>query len=434
MKIQDVVINLTLGAVYFVLFSVIFAEDKQGLSAHHFSVMAEQKPKWICPLCTYVNWPRSSRCTVCQSPRDLPSIEDEMERLEIIESRSNKLAGGGWSCPSCTYENWAASSRCTQCGTSAAGSTTISQLKVHSESSHPHSSFTMAQLTDVKWVCSVCTYQNWPSSKRCVMCQSAPVASHTTTETPSPISLEDAFISACKAVVLGHDHELQKLLLSTRKDIFTSRRLTGDECNALKQWFNCHHVSADESPFRQGANLVELASTCHRRELVSLFLALSPHTATPLSSSRGVLGTGCKRSLCMSSPSVAKELRLHLDSCVHQRKGEFGCSYLTEFGVFALPSEANEFPLNVQEILLNELCDSEVQTGKATSVGPWDFSQRSSSHLDCLQPLHLLLPASYPAIISFSLRTRNPEQGHQLVGSGRPTPRINKSFACPLEP
>ncbi len=329
--------------------------------------MSEQTLKWTCPLCTYANWPRSPRCTVCQAPRDLPSIEDEMRRLDIGETVSKKLAGGGWVCPTCTFENWAASGKCTQCSTPS-NKPSSSATSTSEQGVTPSSS--LIQIGAVKWTCPACTYENWPKSKLCVMCKSPQGAATATPEAGSSNS-DDAWHTACRAVVLGHDEDLQKLIMSAPQGIFLTQRLTAQDCITLGQWYSRSVASGETSPFRCGLTLIDLAQSCHRPDLVSLFLAIStsaqqhPQPMPPQAAASPYRqSSNSKNSPCQASPYAAKELRRHLDSLVRQRKGEFCCSYLTEFGVFALPAEVRLLSPTIQEVLIAELCDTEAQDGK----------------------------------------------------------------------
>ncbi|VDD81151.1 unnamed protein product [Mesocestoides corti] len=310
--------------------------------------MAEETAKWTCLRCTYANWPRSKRCTLCEAPRDLPSIEDEMHRVDLGNS---KKATGGWSCPTCTFDNWAASVKCTQCGTS-------SPLPSVSRSSiEPESSSSLTQLGFVKWTCSSCTYENWPKSKTCVMCNAPPPEAAHSVSNPN-----DDWLSACKAVITGDDKALQSFLLSSASQgIIFSRRLTSQDCLVLDQFLNQSVISGATPSIKPGLSVIDLAQICHRTDLVSLFSALSPAAPRTPSTPASHSGRGTKRSFCHSSSYAAKELRRLLDACVGQRRGEFPCLYLTEFGVFALPAEMTSLASTVQEVVFAELCDTDVQ-------------------------------------------------------------------------
>uniref|UniRef100_A0A0V0J8N7 ubiquitinyl hydrolase 1 n=1 Tax=Schistocephalus solidus TaxID=70667 RepID=A0A0V0J8N7_SCHSO len=212
--------------------------------------------KWICPMCTYANWPKSRKCTLCLSPKDLPRIEDEMKRLDVsaspIHSEDHQA---GWSCSRCTFINRINLEKCLQCdfarSSDVSGRTATSACAQES------------LLSAIKWRCNVCTYENWPKSRKCVMCHaSCPVTSHLTLEESRPSTLPDQclggsapseslisvkpkqnvntshadiiWLDACKAVVLGEIATFENYIRSVEN---LDRRLTKRECHMLDRWF-----------------------------------------------------------------------------------------------------------------------------------------------------------------------------------------------------
>lgn len=49
-------------------------------------------------------------------------------------------------------------------------------------------------------------------------------------------------------------------------------------------------------------------------------------------------GSGVKRVPSYVAPDLAADIRRHFASTIRQRKGNFPCSYVTEFPIFALPA------------------------------------------------------------------------------------------------
>ncbi len=178
--------------------------------------------KWRCDQCTYENWPSAAKCTLCRninrkqqyklskstspSPNPIttttnqiqlqPTDQDiyklanimisEDEQLQHEDSDPNKK----WNCLVCTYLNWPKSKKCVQCYTQRCSRR--SSPKQNSPRSCPQSPCTVpkqvnagqpkmidqqsdenASMTIIlkKWTCSVCTYENWPKSTKCVMCK-----------------------------------------------------------------------------------------------------------------------------------------------------------------------------------------------------------------------------------------------------------------------
>ena len=84
--------------------------------------------KWACTLCTYLNWPKALRCTQCLTPRrrvspgarkntpttDSPSPVNppSLESLRI----ATPSPPSKWNCAACTYENWPRTRKCVLCG------------------------------------------------------------------------------------------------------------------------------------------------------------------------------------------------------------------------------------------------------------------------------------------------------------------------------
>lgn len=109
------------------------------------SVSPPSTDKWSCTLCTYLNWPRANKCVQCRSPRRRASpltasnLHEALAPLHIRTPSSESLARRGspstpsprhgdppsiissaggprkWSCPTCTYENYPRSRRCAMC-------------------------------------------------------------------------------------------------------------------------------------------------------------------------------------------------------------------------------------------------------------------------------------------------------------------------------
>ena len=164
--------------------------------------------KWKCEVCTYENWPASIRCAMCQTancnkvrtenhnnrskPLATSSSTDifKMGATSLSRSTSPQLLVSShnsqnpeqeskWACTLCTFLNWPRAHRCTQCSTprrrvspgarknapctsdSSLGSNTQTPTLENLRISTPPPS---------KWSCGVCTYENWPRTKKCVLC------------------------------------------------------------------------------------------------------------------------------------------------------------------------------------------------------------------------------------------------------------------------
>ncbi|KAJ8365537.1 hypothetical protein SKAU_G00143680 [Synaphobranchus kaupii] len=174
--------------------------------------MTELGVKWACEYCTYENWPSAIKCTMCRAQRpsgtiiteepfksgpgldsgrewDPPGTEGGSALLICPDSSARprvKPAGTAetsskWSCHLCTYLNWPRAIRCTQClcqrqrarsptdspQTSGSGSRPTAPPQDPCEEYNDRNRLnTRAQ----HWTCTACTYENWPKTRKCVVC------------------------------------------------------------------------------------------------------------------------------------------------------------------------------------------------------------------------------------------------------------------------
>ena len=150
-------------------------------------------------MCTYLNWPRSSRCAQCLYPK---------RRVSPAVSRNSPLSPRSGSCGVTQHIVQAAAEQQQQqqptsnlnnnrpasaspppavvvgsVGQSGGGSggltvehlSTVmeSKLEVESNKGSSSSGCNNNSTTDVatcKWHCAACTYENWPKAKCCVIC------------------------------------------------------------------------------------------------------------------------------------------------------------------------------------------------------------------------------------------------------------------------
>ncbi|TGZ66416.1 hypothetical protein CRM22_005351 [Opisthorchis felineus] len=231
------------------------------------------RTKWSCPVCTYENWPASTKCTICRTPRSSALIEEEMQRLKVCpkkvdEPNVSEESEHSVACSSCTYLNKPTSFKCEQCFHvlyELAELEPAAQKPVPSVSATSPGSPSLPAESD-KWSCPQCTYENWPKSKFCVMCcgppppfPSAALAHPPTTPSLRPqsphygtdLATEDIanrdsistvarrtklsfrdklWLEACRAVVDGEVASIERYLLSGGR---MERRLTKQECRHM---------------------------------------------------------------------------------------------------------------------------------------------------------------------------------------------------------
>lgn len=97
------------------------------------------KKKWMCEYCTYSNWPSSSKCTMCRGNKPVSGTENIFSAVNNSNNQRDiyKLSGG------------------------------------QREASYPPSPPLSLPDTDHtgKWVCSACTYYNYPRAGVCTICR-----------------------------------------------------------------------------------------------------------------------------------------------------------------------------------------------------------------------------------------------------------------------
>merc|ERR1719510_2784098 len=294
---------------------------------------SEDNNKWACPLCTYLNWPKALRCTQCFTPRRRVSPG-------VRTSRNQQPPPEGVATPP-----------------------SLDSLRIATPS--PPS----------KWNCAVCTYENWPRTRKCVLCgalkeatptrdevtpMSSPIAGATNTSRSSEESSESnwdyerrmrtfrrrlreadwTWLTACMGVVEA-DMNPVEAYLNTGGD--PTRKLTNPEVALLNR----------PSVYEAGHTLVHLAIKFHREDMLAKLLS---QLETGPSSSSGIK--------CVPSyvaPDLASAIRRHVSQSVRQRKGQVPCYYIGELATYTLPPEIEDLPPATQEQLYSELLDRDAQ-------------------------------------------------------------------------
>nr|XP_054917377.1 ubiquitin thioesterase ZRANB1-like isoform X4 [Dermacentor andersoni] len=360
--------------------------------------MSRQGCKWTCQHCTYENWPKALRCVICQNPRptlieeEASSEERDIYKISPIVSPDLANPYQKWACGRCTYLNWPRSSKCTQC-LQMRGLPSVAPASP--PSGQPQQATTSTEVahgsTDLhcKWTCHACTYENWPKSRKCVMCNVArlksdsPVSNRTpepddqrnnsagvpsictggsnrltaTTEIEVQVSADEnplsnnylcslrrqarevdrLWLNACRAVVDGDPEPISRYLSSGGDP---ARQLTHAEAGLLARTAN----------FDPGFTLAHMAIRQEREDILALLLSNS-----------GMTHPVAKRVPSDVGRDAAADIRRHITASFKQKKGPFSCYFVTEFVTFALPTEIREFHPSVQKVLFDELLDQDVQ-------------------------------------------------------------------------
>jgi len=382
----------------------------------------DETHKWSCTTCSYANWPLARKCTLCLTPKEsVIDVEKGKVKAEIIQPPSNK-----WTCKNCTYDNWPVTKRCTMCQVSkddtiitapneseqtsdgacgASTKTTASGIVRNSRRSRKNRS-TCNEPAD-KWVCSKCTYVNFPKTKKCVMCQTSPTPTYIRQLSNSSSSSTDSIhstesrrsgtsriIEKCTRTEQrstlrpdrpeGRRTEKRKLLYdSTRKKQIRNKILQED-------WIWIHAcigaidgdpipvetyikrigsitraltpeearvLSCDTHTVDPGQSLIHLALQRHSNHNVLVVLLSHQQQSRPSGT-----GGNLKRMPSYECPSTATEIRRVVASNLRQyNHGDFYCHYMSDPVTFILPYEIFSFGSYTQKCLFDEILDLEVQ-------------------------------------------------------------------------
>ncbi|KTG41369.1 hypothetical protein cypCar_00016184 [Cyprinus carpio] len=261
-----------------------------------------------------------------------------------------------------------------------------------------------------RWPCSACTYENWPKSLRCVVCDhpkpsSSPEAPQQDLEgesatSPSIVNEQErdnlrtvggGGVSRgrqrklsppmCKGQAevkielasgaVGSDNEQEadfKKLKQIRNRMRRSDWLFLNACAgvvegdlaAVEAYKSsggdiARQLTSDEvrilnrpSAFDAGFTLVHLAIRFQRQDMLAVLLTeVSQQTAKCIPA--------------LVCPELTEQIRREVAAALHRRKGEFPCCFFTDLVTFTLPADIEDLPPNVQEKLFDEVLDRDVQ-------------------------------------------------------------------------
>uniref|UniRef100_T1IIP4 ubiquitinyl hydrolase 1 n=1 Tax=Strigamia maritima TaxID=126957 RepID=T1IIP4_STRMM len=436
--------------------------------------------KWACEYCTYENWPSANKCTLCRGPKLPQLIAEEATRQDhdiynlsplIPSTTVDNKSGNGmqnlinrdstatnpfqkWTCSGCTYLNWPRAIKCAQCLVVRKKSSTLtatsapqqdnsivdhqsSRINANQESPSnsptelsPHTNEEnqiynrISTSYPTKWVCSACTYENWPKSLKCVICRTSRLISPVSDPT-SPTSdfrgyeKEERKLASSSAddnrvierasgstsqlnsssISLPAAHNRERLsprALNDQNEALILPSIAGASANnyekekRLKQLRKCMqeadwswlsaclgvvdgdvnpvetYLSTGGDPARQlthsEVNLLGRPSAFDTgHTLVHLAIRFQREDLLRLLLSSDIAHGAKKWAPSHVSPDLAAEIRRHIASALLHRKGDFPCIFVTELVTFALPPEIEDFAPTVQEQLLDELLDRDVQ-------------------------------------------------------------------------
>lgn len=366
--------------------------------------------KWLCPTCTYMNWPRATKCAQCltqrkrSSPTSITTLSHD--HLQPLHVSVNSDAIGGI----------ANSNSIAQRGSPKSPDMTKETKDMQNGQNRVYA------IAQQKWTCVACTYKNWPKSLKCVLCmtprgKTSPDEKVLTLDQDERCSTspEDNRICAPSSTAASSSGSPNKQVQSCIKRTSGSQKrcpssspenevaalvpsIAGASASTnnyeqeqrLKQlrkcmreadwpWLNACLGVVDGDPipvenylgtggdasrqlteseatllgrpsaFDVGHTLVHLAIRFQREDLLRLLL------------SSDVACGACKKVPSHVSPDLAADIRRYIAASLLQRKGDFPCFFVTELVTFALPAEIEDLPTSVQEQLYDELLDRDVQ-------------------------------------------------------------------------
>ncbi|XP_076253544.1 ubiquitin thioesterase trabid isoform X2 [Rhynchophorus ferrugineus] len=349
--------------------------------------MSDNDKKWACEYCTYENYPSAIKCTMCRGPRPFENIyrlhEDRDDRCSPVGAGASldlkKLKD------KCQCENCSNYLNCSSCINPPPLANNLHEhiqpLRITqnsdlaqslSRNSSPSSTVinleNSKRTSQGKWICQMCTYENWPKSTKCAMCGTSnsqrsqacsliipsPERNKNNDDMNQDETSQNNFekehklrnlrrnadwnwLNACMGVIDGDPIPVENYLSSGGDP---ARTLTASECALLNR----------NSAFDVGHTLVHLAIRFQREDLLAVLLSQIEGS-----------GSGIKRVPSYVAPDLAADIRRHFATTFRQRKGSFPCHYVTEFPTFTLPAEIDNLPHSIKEQLMIELLDKDAQ-------------------------------------------------------------------------
>jgi hypothetical protein len=263
-----------------------------------------EKEKWSCNVCTYLNWPKSAKCVQCYTLKtnrndnlvDLVSLNNDGEVMKskmnkksftnlheqlqqnLVINANNTISNNRSPCNSpCTVSKTLESSKQTT-NVSKSGENNVNKKPVTDLIETPATTTIndSVAIENKKWSCLGCTYQNWPKSQRCVMCnlqrnnntiiktvtnnnKSKQVEYHQKLKTYQ-LQMDRLFLAACQGIV-DDDMTHLNLYISANGDL--TRYLTSEEVKILNR----------PNVFTVGLTILHLCYQFKRKEFLMQILS-----------------------------------------------------------------------------------------------------------------------------------------------------------------
>ena len=266
------------------------------------------------------------------SPRSSHSHLHDNQDSKAINNERNKVILKKWICPSCTYENWPKAASCVLCNNVKATPAPKQSLakqdedRVTAGNNSPRqpsaSRFRFPPTEDNKTTVEI-EQSNRIKEK---LIYDIP-ASDDVNDNEEVLQIRNClkdpdwmWLSACIGVAEGDAISIESYL-SSGGDI--SRQLTREDCLVLNR----------PGSFEVGYTLVHLALKFKHDDLLAIMLAPQ------------VVSQGKRRVPCLACPDLAGDIRRNIAHTMRQRKGDWPCYFFTDQITFALPAGTVHFPL-----------------------------------------------------------------------------------------
>lgn len=360
-------------------------------------------------------------------------------KIELIDyqkkatDETSDSNGEKWPCSICTYLNWPKSSKCVQCYTPKISDTNIKDPRRQSNS--PKNSPLTRSLCnspvpdqdqgDKKWSCSACTYQNWPKSQRCIMCHVPKVSAQSTQASHNSkkniklvnlkqfnyqIQMDRLFLAACQGIA---DSDMSHLNRYINAGGDLTRYLTAEECkllnrpqvftvgltilhlcyqfkrkdllikllnktanfsqmkpntpkykllNTLLKQFNKTKFSPCQSCPSLASNIIDRYFTVNLRQKKTTLTNTQNQANLPTGATNATLFNHSPTSSLLSAPAIVNSPSASPPPIGATSLPQYGiCFYVNESHTFTLPNEIEDFTPKIQHILFDELLDRDVQ-------------------------------------------------------------------------
>ena len=312
---------------------IICTNEKNGVT--------EKSLKWNCPTCSYSNWMKSVKCVMCFSlkPNEFKLVEslrniENNGDIKNCDSRKDKklislTKGHKWGCLKCTYENWPKASKCIICqhpknknykddNGKLNDRKYERNVKLKKKTSSPRRSPPRSPNSVLRHSSNI--FEIPKQEDETITDLSMAMEKLNTgsdnqyvNQIRNRLSKKDwIWLAACKGVA---DYDLSAVSSYLAMGGDRTRQLTPDDVTVLNE----------PGRFESGHTLVHLAIKYHREDILRMLLIPEvPHRAA-------------KKLPCHVCPELSTTIRKQMSHSIRFRKGEFECPFFTELVTFSLP-------------------------------------------------------------------------------------------------